>query len=424
MEQVEDRSRRRQAAAAAALLLAAASLVLAVAVAVESFPRGLSVIACLLGAVAAAWFGIRRRGAWRVAGLGIAAVLLIGAVVLVIVEGRPVADALIVAGFAGASRPRAPRSGSTPRCRRRRRRAGRCCSTTRSPAAARRSASTSPTRRARAASRPSSCARRRPRDARPPGGRRRRRRARDGRRRRLAGRGRLGRRRARAALRLHPGGHPQPLRARPRRRPRRRRRRARRASSPAASGVVDLAEINGRVFVNNVSLGLYAEAVEREGYREAKIRTLLDTVPEVLGPGAEPLDLHWAEPGDGGSTRGVAILVSNNRYRLGTGDRLRHAAAPRRRASSASRSCAAGAGAACAAGRRAGFEVARPAAGAGRHRRRDGAARAAAAVPHPPRRAAGADRAAATPARRRRRSSRTARWGVVRALARIAAGRL
>jgi diacylglycerol kinase family enzyme len=37
---------------------------------------------------------------------------------------------------------------------------------------------------------------------------------------------------------------------------------------------VDLAEVNGRVFVNNVSLGLYAEAVQREGYREAKLRTI------------------------------------------------------------------------------------------------------------------------------------------------------
>ena len=30
---------------------------------------------------------------------------------------------------------------------------------------------------------------------------------------------------------------------------------------------VDLAEVNGRVFVNNVSLGLYAEAVQQPGYR-------------------------------------------------------------------------------------------------------------------------------------------------------------
>ena len=34
---------------------------------------------------------------------------------------------------------------------------------------------------------------------------------------------------------------------------------------------VDLGEVNGRVFVNNVSLGVYAEAVSQDGYREAKI---------------------------------------------------------------------------------------------------------------------------------------------------------
>src|SRR5919206_3793346 len=54
--------------------------------------------------------------------------------------------------------------------------------------------------------------------------------------------------------------------------------------------VVDLAEVNGRVFVNNVSLGVYAEAVQREGYREAKLRTIADTAPEVLGNDAEGLD--------------------------------------------------------------------------------------------------------------------------------------
>ena len=77
---------------------------------------------------------------------------------------------------------------------------------------------------------------------------------------------------------------------------------------------VDLAEVNGRVFVNNVSLGLYADAVQQSGYRDAKIRTLLDTVPEVLGPDTKPPDLTWS--GDDGARSGVAILVSNNRYRL------------------------------------------------------------------------------------------------------------
>ncbi|MGZ6671568.1 MAG: diacylglycerol/lipid kinase family protein [Solirubrobacteraceae bacterium] len=80
---------------------------------------------------------------------------------------------------------------------------------------------------------------------------------------------------------------------------------------------VDLAEINGRVFVNNVSLGLYADAVQRKGYRDAKLRTLLDTVPEVLGPDGTGLDLRWTGPDGHKHSSGAAILVSNNRYRLG-----------------------------------------------------------------------------------------------------------
>ncbi len=80
---------------------------------------------------------------------------------------------------------------------------------------------------------------------------------------------------------------------------------------------VDLAEVNGRVFVNNVSIGLYAEAVQREGYREAKLRTILDTLPEVLGPEGKGQDLRWTGPGGPEHSSGAAILVSNNRYRLG-----------------------------------------------------------------------------------------------------------
>jgi diacylglycerol kinase family enzyme len=80
---------------------------------------------------------------------------------------------------------------------------------------------------------------------------------------------------------------------------------------------VDLAEVNGRVFVNNVSLGLYAEAVQKPGYREAKLRTMLDTVPDVVGSGGK-LDLAWRGPGGHEHRFGAAVLVSNNRYRLGT----------------------------------------------------------------------------------------------------------
>ncbi len=81
--------------------------------------------------------------------------------------------------------------------------------------------------------------------------------------------------------------------------------------------VVDLAEVNGRVFVNNVSLGVYAHAVHRDGYRAAKQRTLLDTVPRSMGASGGSRDLTWTTPG-GRTMRGAAvILVGNNQYRLG-----------------------------------------------------------------------------------------------------------
>jgi diacylglycerol kinase family enzyme len=80
--------------------------------------------------------------------------------------------------------------------------------------------------------------------------------------------------------------------------------------------LVDLGEVNGRVFVNNVSLGVYAEAVQRTGYRRDKIRTLLDTVPDALG-GRGADNLAWTTPGGRNLTGAAVILVGNNQYRLG-----------------------------------------------------------------------------------------------------------
>jgi diacylglycerol kinase family enzyme len=81
--------------------------------------------------------------------------------------------------------------------------------------------------------------------------------------------------------------------------------------------VVDLAEVNGRVFVNNVSLGVYAEAVQSAGYRDAKLRTLADTVPTVLGPGGEGLDLRFTGADGREHKTGAVVMVSNDPYRLG-----------------------------------------------------------------------------------------------------------
>ena len=82
--------------------------------------------------------------------------------------------------------------------------------------------------------------------------------------------------------------------------------------------VVDLAEVNGRVFVNNVSLVFTVTRSSTAPYREAKVRTLLDTVPEVVGRGSKP-ELRWRDPDGAAHERSMAIVVSNNSYRLEPG---------------------------------------------------------------------------------------------------------
>ncbi|WP_127502694.1 diacylglycerol/lipid kinase family protein [Actinoplanes solisilvae] len=80
--------------------------------------------------------------------------------------------------------------------------------------------------------------------------------------------------------------------------------------------VVDLGSVNGQIFVNNVSLGVYAEVVRSKGYRRAKIRTWGRRLPDLLGPAAAPLDLSFDGPG-GRVSGGVSlVLVSNNPYDL------------------------------------------------------------------------------------------------------------
>ena len=77
---------------------------------------------------------------------------------------------------------------------------------------------------------------------------------------------------------------------------------------------IDVAEVNGRLFLNNVSLGIYGDAVRQPEYRDAKARTLLATAVEVLGPSADLPDL-WLEDDLGRTHRNPAVvLVSNNPY--------------------------------------------------------------------------------------------------------------
>lgn len=90
---------------------------------------------------------------------------------------------------------------------------------------------------------------------------------------------------------------------------------------------IDLAEVNGRVFVNNASLGLYAKIVQSPEYRDAKIKTAADMLPGLIGPDATPLDLQFTGPDGTHYPTAQLILVSNDPYQLdhigGRGTRAR-----------------------------------------------------------------------------------------------------
>ena len=79
---------------------------------------------------------------------------------------------------------------------------------------------------------------------------------------------------------------------------------------------VDLAVVNGRTFVNNASLGLYAKVVQSPEYRDAKLRTAAAMLPDLIGPDAQPLGLDFTGPDGLPHDSAHLILVSNNPYQL------------------------------------------------------------------------------------------------------------
>ena len=86
------------------------------------------------------------------------------------------------------------------------------------------------------------------------------------------------------------------------------------AFDEAVERPTDLGEVNGRVFVNNVSLGLYATIVQSPEYRDAKVETALSALPKVLGPDTKPIDLRFVGP-DGEHHDGAHVIqVSNGPY--------------------------------------------------------------------------------------------------------------
>src|ERR1700722_12077318 len=80
---------------------------------------------------------------------------------------------------------------------------------------------------------------------------------------------------------------------------------------------IDYATVGDRLFVNNVSLGIYATIVQQEGYREAKSETTKAMLPEMLGRTQEPFDLQFTEPSGVQVDGAFLIQVSNNPYVMG-----------------------------------------------------------------------------------------------------------
>jgi diacylglycerol kinase family enzyme len=90
---------------------------------------------------------------------------------------------------------------------------------------------------------------------------------------------------------------------------------------------VDYATVNGRFFVNNVSLGVYATIVQEDSYRDAKVETTKLLLPEMLGRRSEPFDLQFTTPSGAKVDGAILVMVSNNPYVVGatpdTGGRRR-----------------------------------------------------------------------------------------------------
>jgi len=90
---------------------------------------------------------------------------------------------------------------------------------------------------------------------------------------------------------------------------------------------IDLASLNGRVFVNNASLGVYAGIVQSDAYRDAKLGTWKRLLPELLGRGAGVRELHFDAPHRKDWSDAALVVVSNNPYQMrrfrGTGTRPR-----------------------------------------------------------------------------------------------------
>jgi diacylglycerol kinase family enzyme len=80
--------------------------------------------------------------------------------------------------------------------------------------------------------------------------------------------------------------------------------------------LIDYARANGRVLLNNVSFGVYAQAVHRDEYRDEKLSTLKDVLSNAATDVASQAQLRYVTPDGQQHDRAPLLIVSNNRYRF------------------------------------------------------------------------------------------------------------
>ena len=85
---------------------------------------------------------------------------------------------------------------------------------------------------------------------------------------------------------------------------------------------VDVGRVNGRPFVNNVSLGVYAEMLGDPGYRVDKLRVARTKLQAAFFDPEARRTLRITPPGDPPLEGVLAVIVSNNPYEYARWDRL------------------------------------------------------------------------------------------------------
>jgi diacylglycerol kinase family enzyme len=86
------------------------------------------------------------------------------------------------------------------------------------------------------------------------------------------------------------------------------------AFTDGAERRIDVGEVNGRTFLNNVCLGVYGDAVRQRAYRDAKLRTLLKAADKVHTSTAEAPALSLVDDRGREHVHPAVVIVSNNPY--------------------------------------------------------------------------------------------------------------